>query len=76
MALTAGTRLGAYQILGPLGAGGMGEVYRAIDTRLEREVAVKVISGRLMDDPHALAAAEQLFCEVGSDESCSTRDEV
>ncbi|MCA1560074.1 MAG: protein kinase [Acidobacteria bacterium] len=44
MALTAGTRLGAYQVLAPLGAGGMGEVYRAMDTRLGREVAVKVIS--------------------------------
>jgi len=59
MALTAGTRLGAYQILAPLGAGGMGEVYRAMDTRLAREVAVKVISPRLMDDPNALARFER-----------------
>ena len=66
MALTAGTRLGAYQILGPLGAGGMGEVYRAIDTRLEREVAVKVISGRLMDDPNALARFEREARTVAS----------
>src|SRR5918999_1245505 len=59
MGLTAGTRLGAYQVLAPLGAGGMGEVYRAMDTRLGREVAVKVISGHLMDDPNALARFER-----------------
>jgi serine/threonine-protein kinase len=59
MALTAGTRLGAYQILAPLGAGGMGEVYRATDTRLGREVAVKVVSGHLMDDVNALARFER-----------------
>ena len=59
MALTAGTRLGAYQVLVPLGAGGMGEVYRAMDTRLGREVAVKIISAHLMDDPNALARFER-----------------
>src|SRR5215510_892858 len=59
MGLTAGTRLGAYQIVAPLGAGGMGEVYRATDTRLGRDVAVKVVSGRLMDDPNALARLER-----------------
>jgi len=58
MALTPGTRLGAYQVLTPLGAGGMGEVYRAMDTRLEREVAVKVISAHRMDEPDALARFE------------------
>jgi eukaryotic-like serine/threonine-protein kinase len=43
MSLTAGTRFGPYEIIAPLGAGGMGEVYRARDTRLARDVALKVI---------------------------------
>src|SRR5450759_5071114 len=47
MALEAGTRLGPYEIGSPLGAGGMGEVYRARDTRLDRTVAIKVLSSQL-----------------------------
>src|SRR5260370_29260943 len=55
MPLSAGTRLGPYEILVPLGAGGMGEVYRARDPRLNREVAIKVLPERLARDPQALA---------------------
>ena len=55
MTLSAGTRLGPYEILAPLGAGGMGEVYRARDTRLERDVAVKVLPERLAANAVALA---------------------
>jgi eukaryotic-like serine/threonine-protein kinase len=51
MALSTGTKLGPYEILSPLGAGGMGEVYRARDTRLERSVAIKVLPAHLSSDP-------------------------
>ena len=54
MALASGDRLGRYEVLGPLGAGGMGEVYRARDTELEREVAVKVLPTRVANDPDRL----------------------
>src|SRR5579864_3547522 len=52
MALPVGMKLGPYEILAPLGAGGMGEVYRARDTRLERDVAVKVLPSDLSSDPN------------------------
>ncbi len=51
MALTSGTKLGPYEILSPLGAGGMGEVYRAKDTRLDRTVAIKVLPAHLSSNP-------------------------
>ena len=51
MTLVAGTRLGPYEIQAALGAGGMGEVYRARDTRLERTVAIKVLAGNRNERP-------------------------
>jgi Tol biopolymer transport system component len=59
MALASGTRLGAYEILAPLGAGGMGEVYKALDTRLDRQVAVKVLPDQVASDPERLARFER-----------------
>src|ERR1700692_2628184 len=58
MALSPGTRLGPYEILTPIGAGGMGEVYRAKDTKLDREVAIKVLPVALAQDPERLARLE------------------
>src|ERR1700687_4307593 len=55
MALTSGTKLGPYEIVSPLGAGGMGEAYRARDPRLGRDVAIKVLPEHLSHDPRALA---------------------
>jgi Tol biopolymer transport system component len=53
MGLTSGTKLGPYEIVSPLGAGGMGEVYRARDTRLDRSVAIKILPSHLSEDPEA-----------------------
>src|SRR6266566_1810144 len=59
MPLFAGTRLGPYEILAPIGAGGMGEVYRARDTKLGRDVAIKVLPQALAQDPERLARFER-----------------
>ena len=59
MTLTSGQTLSSYEILGLLGAGGMGEVYRARDTRLEREVAIKVLPEELAGDEERLRRFER-----------------
>ena len=59
MALTSGAKLGPYEIQSPLGSGGMGEVYRARDNRLGREVAIKVLPGALSSDQDRLRRFEQ-----------------
>src|SRR6202171_2371788 len=55
MALSAGTKLGTYEVLAPIGAGGMGEVYRAHDTKLGRDVAIKVLPETFAHDPDRLS---------------------
>ncbi len=59
MPLTPGSRLGQYEILAPLGSGGMGEVYRARDTRLGRDVAIKALPDEFARDPDRLARFER-----------------
>jgi serine/threonine protein kinase len=59
MALESGARLGPYEILAPLGAGGIGEVYRAHDPRLKRDVALKVLPADLAADPDRLQRFER-----------------
>ena len=59
MALKPRTRLGPYEIVAPLGAGGMGEVYRARDERLDRDVAIKVLPAAVAQDPDRLARFER-----------------
>jgi serine/threonine protein kinase len=59
MSLAPGTRLGAYEVIGPLGAGGMGEVYRARDTRLHRDVAIKILPAAFASDADRLMRFER-----------------
>src|SRR6058998_135868 len=59
MTITTGTRLGAYEVRAPLGAGGMGEVYRATDCKLGRDVAIKVLPADVAHDPERLARFER-----------------
>src|SRR5215831_20912325 len=59
MTLLAGTRLGPYELLAPLGAGGMGEVYRARDSKLGREIAIKVLPAETSSDPERRRRFEQ-----------------
>ena len=66
MPLSSGEHLGPYQIVAPLGAGGMGEVYKAKDTRLDRFVAVKVLPEQLAKDPDLLARFDREAKSVAS----------
>ena len=59
MALSPGARLGPYEVLAPIGVGGMGEVYRARDTRLNRDVAIKVLPDNIATSPDRLARFER-----------------
>ena len=83
MPLTSGTRLGPYEITAQIGVGGMGEVYRATDTKLKREVAVKVLPSALAADPERLARFQReandfqrvllcpILCPLSSIQLCS-----
>ena len=55
MSLVIGSKIGPYEIMAPLGAGGMGEVYRARDSRLDRDVAIKILPELFAQDPERLA---------------------
>ena len=66
MTLVSGTRLGPYEIIAPVGAGGMGEVYRARDTRLGRDVAVKVLPSSYAENKERLQRFEQEACAAGA----------
>lgn len=73
MPITPNTKFDHYEILGPLGAGGMGEVYRAKDSRLDREVAIKVLPADLANDPERmrcnyLSRLFELFLDLFNDQ--------
>ncbi|HEY3885000.1 MAG TPA: protein kinase, partial [Vicinamibacterales bacterium] len=66
MSVSRGNRLGPYEIVGPLGQGGMGEVYRATDTRLGRDVAIKILSQRFASDPAAVERFDREARAIGA----------
>ena len=66
MSLSPGTRVGPYEVVGPIGAGGMGEVYRARDTKIGRDVALKVMPALFTDDPDRLARFEREAQALGA----------
>jgi len=70
MTLPAGTRLGPYEVVASVGAGGMGEVYRARGRKLDRDVAIKVLPESVASDPDTLARFER---EAKHTISCDTR---
>ena len=75
MTLSTGTRLGPYEITGQLGEGGMGEVYRATDSKLKREVAIKVLPAAFTEDKERLAVAGPVSARVrnGEEETAARR---
>ena len=73
MTLTPGTRVGPYEITGSLGAGGMGEVYRARDTKLNRDVALKVLPELFASDPDRLARFEREAQAIAALSRCRSR---
>jgi len=59
LALTPGTRLGVYEVIAPIGEGGMGQVYRATDTTLGRQIAIKILPDAFASDPDRMARFER-----------------
>src|ERR1700674_5889205 len=77
MPLAPGTQLGPYEVVAPLGAGGMGEVYRARDTRLERTVAIKILPAQFSSDPvrkQRFERAAKTICSLNHAHICVLYD--
>jgi uncharacterized Fe-S cluster protein YjdI len=68
MSIAAGTRIGPYEVVGPIGAGGMGEVYRAHDTRLNRDVAIRVLPEAFASDAGVCEDPEPDTCDITPEE--------